>query len=55
MIQRLQYMHSKGFVHRDIKPENFAIGNEGSEDIIYLLDYGLSHMYIKNKKHIKFK
>lgn len=48
-------MHSKGFIHRDIKPENFVIGNDENKDIIYLLDYGLSNMYIKNKKHIEFK
>ena len=55
MIQRLQHMHSKGYVHRDIKPENWVIGAEGDESCVYLIDFGLSKRYILNKEHIKFK
>uniref|UniRef100_A0A0N4Z7A2 non-specific serine/threonine protein kinase n=1 Tax=Parastrongyloides trichosuri TaxID=131310 RepID=A0A0N4Z7A2_PARTI len=45
MLDRLQYIHSYGFVHRDLKPENFVIGLSDNENIIYLVDYGLSCSY----------
>eukprot|EP00747_Dinoflagellata_sp_TGD_P030315 gnl/TRDRNA2_/TRDRNA2_134546_c0_seq1.p1 gnl/TRDRNA2_/TRDRNA2_134546_c0~~gnl/TRDRNA2_/TRDRNA2_134546_c0_seq1.p1 ORF type:complete len:345 (+),score=80.39 gnl/TRDRNA2_/TRDRNA2_134546_c0_seq1:28-1062(+) len=45
LIQRIEYLHSKGFVHRDIKPENFMFGIKGKIHHIYLIDFGLSKKY----------
>lgn len=45
VVQRIEYLHSKGFVHRDIKPENFMFGVKGKVHHVYIIDFGLSKMY----------
>ena len=57
MIERIEYIHSQGYIHRDIKPGNFVIGKGEKNKIIYIIDFGLSKRYIdKNtNKHIPYK
>ena len=57
MIERIEYIHSKGYIHRDIKPGNFVIGKGDKNKIIYIIDFGLSKRYIdKNtNNHIPYK
>lgn len=45
VVQRIEFLHSKGFVHRDIKPENFMFGVGPKVHHVYSIDFGLSKMY----------
>jgi serine/threonine protein kinase len=57
MLQRIEFIHEKGFIHRDIKPENFVLGLNEKSNTVYLIDYGLSKRY-KDKntgQHIPYR
>lgn len=57
MLQRIEFIHEKGFIHRDIKPENFVFGLNDKSNTVYTIDYGLSKRY-KDKntgQHIPYR
>uniref|UniRef100_A0A6B2L6I2 non-specific serine/threonine protein kinase n=1 Tax=Arcella intermedia TaxID=1963864 RepID=A0A6B2L6I2_9EUKA len=55
MIDRLETLHKRNVVHRDIKPGNFVMGTGGNASKVYLLDFGLAHLYRNSdNKHIPY-
>mmetsp|Transcript_30729 Transcript_30729/g.59942 ORF Transcript_30729/g.59942 Transcript_30729/m.59942 type:complete len:565 (+) Transcript_30729:33-1727(+) len=44
-IDRLEKLHSAGYLHRDLKPENLMTGARSTKHV-YLLDFGLARSYI---------
>ncbi|WOL04286.1 casein kinase 1-like [Canna indica] len=57
LINRVEYMHSKGFLHRDIKPDNFLMGIGRKANQVYIIDYGLAKKYrdLQTHKHIPYR
>ena len=47
MLERLEFVHSRGFVVRDIKPDNFVFGRGASAETLFLIDFGLAKCYRK--------
>jgi len=57
VLDRIEYVHRKGFIYRDVKPENFAFqrGTRIKNDAtLYIINFGLCKKYIcpRTKQHI---
>lgn len=55
-VDRIEHIHSRGYLHRDIKPENLLVGYTDKE-LIYFTDFGLAKKYVNREfgMHIPFK
>ncbi|KAH9888117.1 kinase-like protein [Cubamyces lactineus] len=57
MIQRLEFLHSRGLVSCDIKPQNFAMGAANKDpNTMYMFDFAHAALYIDREtgKHVPF-
>lgn len=52
ILQRLEFLHSRGLIHRDIKPENFTMGHGDKSHHVYLIDFGLAMSYFEGR-HVR--
>ena len=42
MIRSVAYIHSRGVLHKDIKPQNFLYSKLGTQQVLWLADFGIS-------------
>lgn len=52
MLQRIEMVHTQGFLHRDIKPHNFLIGRHSKQSTVYVIDFGLAKRYRHPTSHV---
>ena len=56
VIDRLEFLHSRGFVHRDLRPEHFLFGRVKHPDKVYLAGLVLSKTFQRtNGRHVPYK
>ncbi|KAG0699803.1 hypothetical protein DFH29DRAFT_877033 [Suillus ampliporus] len=57
MLDRIEFVRSRGVILRDVKPEKFAMGDREKSHIVYLLDFGLAKLYVNPSTgaHIAFR
>ncbi|KAH3666129.1 hypothetical protein OGAPHI_004318 [Ogataea philodendri] len=57
MIERIQFVHENDLIYRDIKPDNFLIGATSTDNLIYLVDFGMIKQYRNpvTKQHIPYR
>ena len=56
VLRIIEWVHNCGIVHRDIKPQNFLVGRGALRNKVFLIDYGVSTMYIdpRTREHAMF-
>ncbi|XP_076058011.1 serine/threonine-protein kinase VRK1-like isoform X2 [Oratosquilla oratoria] len=56
ILDALEYIHSKEYIHADIKASNLLVGHQpGTENQVYLVDYGLACRYANDGLHKEYK
>ena len=55
LLERIEWVHSKGLVYNDIEPENFLVGLGDKQDKIFMIDFGSCQKYLNQEgQHLKF-
>ncbi|NVB77657.1 MAG: protein kinase [Kofleriaceae bacterium] len=44
VLDALGQAHAMGVIHRDIRPENILIANDGGQDLVKMLDFGVAKL-----------
>ncbi|KAI0631309.1 kinase-like protein [Trametes polyzona] len=58
MLERIEFLHTRGIVHCDIKPQNFAMGFLGdATKTVHIFDLGFAKTYLlpRSGEHIAFQ
>ncbi|ETW81271.1 hypothetical protein HETIRDRAFT_318767, partial [Heterobasidion irregulare TC 32-1] len=57
MIERIEFVHSRGIILRDVKPQNLAMDLGNCSSLLYMFDFGLAKPYIDltTNDHIPFR
>jgi serine/threonine protein kinase len=53
-LTQIQFMHERRILHRDVKPDNFLMGIGANQNVVYVIDFGLSKQYRdpETRRHI---
>lgn len=44
IVDALGHAHAMGVIHRDVRPENILIANDGGQDLVKMLDFGVAKL-----------
>jgi len=45
ILSAVDYLHANGIAHRDLKPENLLSSGDGDEEVVKIIDFGLSKKF----------
>lgn len=48
MIERIELVHSRGYVHRDLRPEHFLYGRENRPKRLFLSGFAITKKYLRS-------
>ena len=55
VLDIIKEIHKRGVVLRYLKPDNIVIGTGENKDYIYLLDFEIAKIYMKDGEHIPYR
>ena len=55
VLEIIKEIHKRGVVLRYLKPDNIVIGTGENKDFIYLIDFEIAKVYMKDGEHIPYR